>query len=374
MIDRRLIEYFDWVIFFVAFVLSSVGLVNLYSATYVTGSQGILNSYLVKQGLWIVIGLICMFGLVSFDYKHLSIVSIPLYVIGVILLILVLVIGEESHGALRWIALGPIRFQVSEIVKVIMVITVAAWGASDGVTLYPGAGKVAQFLIMVLVPFILIAIEPDLGTALALGLICCTMFFVLGVRKRWLIGGMVFLLMVAYPVWNYGLKEYQKDRIKAVLNPDKDPQRTGYHVRQSKIAIGSGGLSGKGYLKGTQHRLRFLPERHTDFAFAVWAEEFGFTGVCAVLSLYLLLLYRCFWCVLSARDRMGSLIAMGVTAIFMWEVIINVGMVLGFLPVVGMPLPFISYGGSAMVRNWIAVGLIENVAMRRFNYRASKGR
>lgn len=365
MLDRRLIERFDWVIFLVAFVLSSIGMVNLYSATYIPGSGVTVNAYVLKQGLWMLLGLICMVGLISFDYKHLRVLGLPLYFLGLLLLLLVLVIGEESHGAVRWISVGSMRFQASEIVKVMMVITLAVWGSSEEVTLYPGFGRILQFLIIVAIPFLLIAAQPDLGTALALGLICCTMLFVLGVKKTWILAGAISLLVVAYPAWHYGLKEYQKDRIRAVLNPELDPQKTGYHLRQSKIAVGSGGLSGKGYLKGTQHRLRFLPERHTDFAFAVWAEEFGFTGVCVLLSLYVLLIYRCFSCVLSARDRMGALIATGVAAIFMWETLINVGMVLGFLPVVGMPLPFISYGGSAMVRNWIAVGLIENVAMRR---------
>lgn len=369
MIDRRLVEHFDWLLLGTALCLTAASMVNLYSATYSVNSEGkLINPYVMKQGLWIILGITCMGVTLILDYHHFRSLSIPFYLIGLLLLGLVLVIGEGSHGAVRWIVIGPVRFQPSEFEKIIIVVTLATWGASEGMTLYPSFYKLIPFFLFVGFPFIFIVMEPDLGTALSLVLICGTVLFGLGLRKRWIISGFIILAVVAYPMWKFVLKEYQKERILAVIYSEKDPQRTGYHLRQSKIAIGSGGLWGKGYLRGTQNKLRFLPERHTDFAFAVWAEEFGFVGSSGILALYVLLLYRCFACVLNARDRLGALIALGATATLMWEVLINVGMILGFLPVVGMPLPFMSYGGSAMVKTWIAIGLVENVSMRRYAF------
>jgi rod shape determining protein RodA len=307
-----------------------------------------------------------MVGATLFDYRRLQTIAPVLYMIGIFLLALVLIAGEESHGAVRWLKLGAIQIQPSEFEKIILVISVAAWGASDRLKLYPSIWQIGVFLLINIPPFLLIFLEPDLGTALVLFITSCTILFCLGIKKHFIIISTILGLLLAYPVWNYGLKEYQKDRIKTALDPDRDPKKRGYHIRQARIAIGSGMLWGKGYLQGTQSKLRFLPERHTDFAFAVWAEEWGFSGSVTLLFLFAVFIYFCFQAAFMAKDRFGSLLVIGLSANIVWEIIINVGMVVGFLPVVGVPLPFISYGGSALLRCLISVGLIQNVCMRRF--------
>ncbi len=371
MIDRRLLINFHWPLLFTVLLIVCCGLVNLYSSTYPArppGHEGSVwfSTFFIRQLVWTIVGLIAMMLVTTFDYRRLQTIAPVLYMIGIFLLALVLVAGKESHGAVRWLKLGPLQIQPSEFEKLILVIAVAAWGSSDRVKLYPSIWQIGVFLLINIPPFLLIFLEPDLGTAIVIFITSCTILFSLGIKKHFIIISLISGLLISYPVWNYGLKDYQKDRIKTVIDPDRDPKKRGYHIRQARIAIGSGMVWGKGYLQGTQSKLRFLPERHTDFAFAVWAEEWGFAGAVTLLFLFALLIYFCFQAAFTAKDRFGSLLIIGLSANIGWEIIINIGMVLGFLPVVGVPLPFISYGGSALLRSLISIGLIQNVCMRRF--------
>jgi len=370
MMDRRLIEHFDWALFFIMITLMAIGLINLYSATYYDFRGQRFSPYFIRQVMWVILGCLAFLAVLMIDYHHLQNYAVLIYSVGIILLILVLCIGQSSHGAQRWLGVGSVRFQPSEIEKIIIAIAVAAWAASDRIPLYPSFLEVA-FLVLINVPvFVLIAMQPDLGTALLVCLVAGTVVFTKGIRKSWFVGGMVCLALLAYPVWEKGLKDYQRNRILAAINPDRDPQRTGYHARQARIAIGSGMIWGRGYLKGTQNKLKFLPEKHTDFAFAVWAEEWGFMGSVVLLCLYGLFLYRCFMSIFLAKDAFGTFLCVGLTAIFMWEILINLGMVIGILPVVGVPLPFMSYGGSSVLKAAVAVGLMESVTMRRYTFRS----
>lgn len=377
MIDRRLLTNFHWPLLVTVLLIITCGLINLYSSTYVVqanpgGSKDLASwcsPFFIRQLVWTLIGLIAMIGMTLFDYRRLQILAPVIYMVGILLLALVLVIGEESHGAVRWLKFGPIQIQPSEFEKVILVIAVAAWGASDRVKVYPSIWQIGVFFLINIPPFLLVFLEPDLGTALILLITSCTLLFCLGIRKRFIIAIVILGLAAGYPLWNHGLKEYQRDRIRTAIDPDKDPKKRGYHIRQARIAIGSGMTWGKGYLQGTQSKLRFLPERHTDFAFAVWAEEWGFAGAITLVFLFALLIYFCFQAAFLARDRFGSLLIIGLSTNIAWEISINVGMVLGMLPVVGVPLPFISYGGSALLRCLVSIGIIQNVCMRRFGFK-----
>lgn len=372
MIDRRLLTNFHWPLLLTVFLLITCGLINLYSSTYTvnisqdSGIKSWFSPFFLKQLIWTIVGLGAMVLATTFDYRRLQTIAPVMYMVGIFLLALVLVAGEESHGAVRWLKIGPIQIQPSEFEKVFLVIAVAAWGASDRVRLYPSITQILVFILISIPPFLLVFLEPDLGTALLLLITSCTIIFCLGIRWRLILAFLILGIMIAHPLWNYGLKEYQRDRIKTAIDPDRDPKKRGYHIRQARIAIGSGMLWGRGYLQGTQSKLRFLPERHTDFAFAVWAEEWGFAGGIVLLFLFGLFVYFCFQAAFLAKDRFGSLIVIGLSASIVWEIVINIGMILGFFPVVGVPLPFISYGGSALLRCLVSIGLIENVCMRRF--------
>jgi rod shape determining protein RodA len=374
MIDRRLLTHFHWPLLLTVLLLITCGLINLYSSTYTvnisqdSGIKSWCSPFFLKQLIWTVVGLIAMVLATTFDYRRLQTVAPVIYMVGIFLLALVLVAGEESHGAVRWLKIGPIQIQPSEFEKVFLVIAVASWGASGRVRLYPSVAQILVFLLITIPPFFLVFLEPDLGTALLLLITSFTIIFCLGIRWRLILAFLILGILIAHPLWNYGLKEYQKDRIKTALDPDRDPKKRGYHIRQARIAIGSGMLWGRGYLQGTQSKLRFLPERHTDFAFAVWAEEWGFAGGIVLLFLFGLFIYFCFQTAFLAKDRFGSLLVIGLSASISWEIVINIGMIAGFFPVVGVPLPFISYGGSALLRCLVSVGLIENVCMRRFGF------
>lgn len=377
MIDRRLLTHFHWPLLVTVLLLIICGIINLHSSTYVAQTSsgagkdlmGWCSPFLARQLIWTAVGLMAMVGATLFDYKRLQTLAPIIYMIGVFLLALVLVIGEESHGAVRWLKLGPLQVQPSEFEKLIIVIATAAWASSDKVKLYPSIWQIGIFILINIPPFVLIFLEPDLGTALILIITSCTILFCLGIQGKLIVAMIIIGSMIGYPLWNYGLKEYQKDRIRTAIDPDRDPKKRGYHIRQARIAIGSGMIWGKGYLQGTQSKLRFLPERHTDFAFAVWAEEWGFAGAITLIFLFALLIYFCFQAVFLSRDRFGSMLIIGLSANIFWEITINVGMVLGLLPVVGVPLPFISYGGSALLRCLISIGLIQNVCMRRFAFK-----
>ncbi|MGH8069058.1 MAG: rod shape-determining protein RodA [Candidatus Entotheonellia bacterium] len=366
MIDRRMLLNIDWMLLLLVFGIGAWGLVTVYSATHGRLETHLDDLYL-KQIYWFSAGLVLMVSVTLVDYQLLSRGAYLLLALGILLLIAVFVVGRVASGARRWLMLGPLSFQPSEVVKVFLVLSFARYFTE---TRREGGLRFRDLLIpllMVMVPFALIAKQPDLGTALVLFFVACALVFVSGFPLKILLS-MIGGGLIAMPIgWTF-LKDYQKVRVITLLNPDFDPLGAGYHSWQSKIAIGSGGFWGKGLLAGTQSGLNFLPEKHTDFIFAVFAEEWGFVGTAALIMLYMLLVLRGISIAYTSKDRLGSLIATGVVAMLSVYILFNIGMTVGLTPVVGLPLPLFSYGGSSMLATMVAVGLLLNIRMRRFLY------
>ena len=362
MVDRRLLIGFDWVLVGVVFALGAVGIVNLYSAA---SSFPSTPPIYLKQLYWFLIGLGVMGVISVIGYHRLCWMSYLLYAVVVGLLAAVLVWGKVVGGARRWLVLGPVVLQPSEPARLVLVLVLAYYlhRREDPGPL--GLGGLMVPVGLVLVPVALIAKEPDLGTSILCLLIAGSVILVNGVRLRTLLTIGAGLIPAVSVGWSF-LKDYQKKRIFSFLNPESDPLGAAYHLIQSKIAVGSGGFMGKGFMAGTQSQLHFLPEQHTDFAFSVLAEEWGFVGAVVVLGLVALLVYRGLVHAMRAKDRAGMLCVVGAVAMIFWPAVINIGMVIGLFPVVGIPLPFISYGGSSLVTTMAAVGLIEAVATRRY--------
>jgi rod shape determining protein RodA len=271
-------------------------------------------------------------------------------------------------GATRWLHLGFISIQPSEPMKIVIIMVFARF--FTGYPVFQGLGlrDLGYPLLLLGVPALLIMKQPDLGTAIMVCLIVCSMLMYIGVRWSTLVSLALTAIPAGYGAWHFFLREYQKNRILNFIDPERDPLGSGYHIIQSKIAVGSGGFLGKGFLQGTQSHLRFLPEQHTDFAFSVFSEEWGFVGCLVMLVLYLFLVLWGLHIAGRCNDRFGSLLAVGVTAMLFWHIVINMGMVIGLFPVVGVPLPFFSYGGTSMVTSMVGVGILLNISMRRFMF------
>lgn len=363
MFDRRLLENFDWIFLCLVLALSAVGVVNLYSASAGFNSGG--TPVYLKQLYFICLGLCILLVILFVDYHYLKDPAYFFYAVSILLLLAVLVIGKQTSGSQRWINLGFFNLQPSELAKIAVILALAKYFSRRE---YPQGigfkGLVVPALIMG-VPFLLILKQPDLGTAMHLAFICLSILMFLRIRKA----VMVVLglgVAVALPfAWHF-LKAYQKQRIVTFLYPEQDPLGAGYHIIQSKIAVGSGQFWGKGFMKGTQSQLQFLPEQHTDFAFSVFAEEWGFIGSAVLLVLFFLLILMGLRIVIRSQDRFGAILALGVVSLMFWQLLINISMVTGLVPVVGIPLPFISYGGSSLVTVFICAGLLLNISMRRF--------
>ncbi len=365
-IDRRLISHFDWNLLALIIALGLLGLLTIHSATYSIIEER-ASGLVWKQLYWLGFGIIAMLGAMSLDYHYIDRIAYPFYGVVVVLLCLVLVHGSVGGGSQRWLSLGFFTLQPSEPAKLAVVFVLAKYLQYDE----PRGGYRLRDLwglfLMVAPAVVLTLVQPDLGTAVILSLIFMSVVMMGGLRLRSVLclfaAGLTFLPIA----WHF-LKSYQRQRILTFLNPDLDPLGAGYHVIQSKIAIGSGRFFGKGYLKGTQNQLDFLPAQHTDFIFSVFAEEWGFFGSLVLLGIYFTFLFFSLRVVARAKDRFGALLVFGTTAIFFWQVLINVGMVTGVLPVVGVPLPLLSYGGSSVLSMMVAVGLMMNVSMRRFTF------
>jgi rod shape determining protein RodA len=366
MMDRRLIENFDWSIIWALLAIMCIGLLSIYSALYPQIQARPTNNLFIKQLIWLAIGFAVMGGSLFFNYQRLRNISPWLYGLVLLLLVVVLAIGKEVHGSKRWLEISGFQFQPSEFMKVIIVVQLAGYFSSQDITSFPGIKKLILPVGFVVLPVLLVLAEPDLGTAISLIAIATTMILFVGVRWKYLVIMALTVIPLIVPVWERVLKPYQKRRILILLSPDLDPLGAGYHIRQSKIAIGSGMLWGKGFLNGTQTKLHFLPEKHTDFIFSVWAEEWGFVGCAALILLFCLLIFLTLRVATRSRDRFGSLIVIGMSALILWQAFINIGMVIGLLPVVGITLPFVSYGGSSLITLCLAIGLVENVSMRRY--------
>lgn len=343
-----------------AFLLSLVGLATVHSA-----STELPIDHLPKQALWVVVGCIALIAIFSIDYHRLLSLAPFLYGLGLLLLGLVLVIGQSRGGAKSWISIGPASFQPSEFAKLATALLLARYLAGIKKP-HLTVREIAMAATIAGLPMLLIALERDLGSAAMYFPMLAALLLVCGVRWQQILLASLLGIVLAAGLWNFGMRDYQRTRILSFLSPDADPLGAGYQVRQSKIAVGSGQLLGRGYKQGTQSQLRFLPERHTDFIMAVLAEEWGFTGVVTVLGLYSLFIFSATRIAIRSRDRAGILLVVGLLAILSFHALYNSAMVVGLLPITGIPLPFLSYGGSFTLVNYLATGLILNVDFRRY--------
>ncbi len=357
--DRRLLQNVDWLLLASALALVALGLLTLWSLS--PGRQG--SGVVWRQLSWLGVGLLALAAAASVDYRNLVRVAPALYVVGVGLLLTVFLFGRAVSGARRWLPLGPVTLQPAELFKLLFVITLA-WALTARWANPRSRATLASALGLLVVPFVLVVRQPDLGTALVLVPVFFALLFGAGVRLREL-GWLGLAGLAGTPLAWVVLKEYQRERLFVYLNPFRDPLGSAYNVIQSKIAIGSGQFLGKGVVGATQSRLAFLPERHTDFIFAVFAEMWGFVGALLVLVGYAFLILRGFEIAGRAREPVGRLLALGVTALLGAQTLINLGMVMGLLPIVGIPLPLMSYGGSSLVITLMALGLLLSVRMRQ---------
>ncbi|MBK6530638.1 MAG: rod shape-determining protein RodA [Deltaproteobacteria bacterium] len=362
-IQHRLRDDFDWPLFLVVCVIATLGVVNLYSAT--SAQTGARAELYIQQIYWLALGGGVAVIVAAIDYKVYERYAYGAYIGSIAALVLVFLLGKSIRGTHRWIQLGSFLFQPSEFVKLCLMLAVAryvhrdqrsgAWSLRDLIA--PGA--------LIALPLGLIMAQPDLGTALIVGLVAVSTLSLVRISLRTLgviVGGG---LVGGTLLWLYGLKQYQKERLTSFMSEQVDVQGTGWQAHQSMVAIGSGRWWGQGFMQSTQNQHHFLPDTHTDFPFPVWAQEQGFFGVVIVLLLYLFLILWALRIASLAKDRFGAAIAVGVTALFFWHVVFNVGMVTRSLPVVGVTLPFFSYGGSSVLAILIGVGLLMNVSMRR---------
>ena len=358
--DRRLLIGFDWLWLLTLLALSGVGIVAIWSTTDGTS----LDSYFGKQVIYLCCALMVFLALLYFDYHVFSDFIVFIYAAGMVLLVLVLVIGVSVHGNRSWIDLGFFSFQPSEVMKIIVIIALAKYYSRiEGE--YLGLKDLLIGGLIVFVPMFMVVLQRDLGTAVTFMPIYAVLSCLAGIKKKHIVF-LIFVVIVAAPLGWFSLQGYQKGRIVNVLNPSSDPYGLGYQSRQSEIAIGSGKLLGKGFKQGTQGNLGFLPARHTDFVFAVLAEERRFVGSITLLGLFLFLYYRLFRTAREAKDKIGMMIVAGVLTLVMFHMTINIGMVEGLLPILGIPLPFVSAGGSALVTYYAAMSLCMGVWLRRY--------
>ncbi|MFN8685080.1 MAG: rod shape-determining protein RodA [Acidobacteriota bacterium] len=357
----RFLRDIDWTLLILSLVLCAIGILQIYSATQSTSEA----ERWWKQALYVVAGLFVFFLVSQIDYHTLLGQSPMLYATFALILVLLLILSRVVLGAKRWIALGGgFKLQPSEFMKLILILMVARYIAelkSDSLDLR----ELAKLSALVLVPFCLVCLQPDLGTALCYLPILGVGILLAGLTRQQAIA-LILVFVLVVPVGWFFLKDYQKARITSFLDPASDPQGSGYQVIQSKIAVGSGGMWGLGVTRGLQIQLRFLPFAHTDFIFAAFAEEHGFVGVVTILGLYFLLLMQILQNAQTAPDRAGAAICMGVGALLLFHVLENVGMVAGLMPVAGIPLPLMSYGGSSILSFFLMLGLVNNVRLRRF--------
>ena len=349
--------YFDQYLFISITLLSIMGLVFLYSA-----SQGSTET-IIKQSLFVVFGLILMFVLSQPDPDFYKNNALFFLILSIILIFLTMLFGKEVNGAKRWLDLGFFTLQSSEIIKIALPVFLAAYLYDKPLPINLFQTFITLVLIFTIVNFV--RVQPDLGTSLVILVAGLYILFLAGLSWRFIgISSGIFILSLPF-IWNNFLEPFQRQRILTLLDPSADPYGSGWNITQSKIAIGSGGLEGKGYQMGSQAHLDFLPETETDFIFSVIAEEFGFIGVCILVSLFIFILLRCLYLALNARDRFCRLTIGGLSLLFISTVFINLAMVVGIIPVVGMPLPFISKGGSSLLSFYIAFGIIISMATHK---------
>ncbi|WP_338867294.1 rod shape-determining protein RodA [Myxococcus stipitatus] len=376
-IERRMVPHVPWGLIICVLGVSLLGIWNLASA-----SRPPLAPVWSSQALYLGLGVVAVLMVCLVDYRWIQRMAMPIYVLNILALIALRFIGHTAKGAESWFVIGPFRLQPAEFMKIGVVLMLAKVYHDDFRPNEPSYGLVRLWkpLLVVAVPFLLVLVQPDLGTALMIGLSSLTV--ILFGKVRWyLVATLVAAVLAgAIVIWNdyvrdvpeprptivrHYLKKHQSQRISGWLDPEADLRGSGYHAAQSKIAVGSGGVSGKGWREGTQTGLRFLPEQHTDFIFSVWAEEHGFVLCTLLLVLYGAIFIFGLGVGFNARDRFGAFVAVGVVAMLFWQVFENIGMVIGLLPVTGITLPLMSYGGSSMMSVMLSIGLLVNISMRR---------
>lgn len=337
--------------------LTGFGLIVLYSAS------GENSASIIRQGRFLVIAYISMFIIAQLDVERIKRLAPLGYIVGVVMLIAVVFFGVGAKGAQRWLSLGGFRFQPSEVMKLVVPMAVAWYFSARA--LPPKFKYIVISIAMIAVPAVLIASQPDLGTAILIAASGLFVLFLAGIGWQYIVGAVGLLIVSAYPMWHFGLHDYQRSRILTLLNPEMDKLGAGWNIIQSKTAIGSGGLSGKGWLNGTQSQLDFLPESHTDFIIAVLAEEWGLQGVLVLLAIYVGIIIKGLWIGIKAQHSFGRLLAGSITLTFFVYVFVNMGMVSGLLPVVGVPLPLVSQGGTSLVTLLAGFGLLMAISTEK---------
>lgn len=358
--NRRLFLSFDWIWFMGLILLAAAGLTAIWSTTRGTN----LSYYLNRQFIYLCLSLVVFLIVLYFDYHIYTDYISFVYLFGIVILGLTLVIGHTVHANKSWLNLGLFSFQPSELVKILVIVALAKYYA-DTERDYLELSELLIGGLIVLGPMLLVMLQGDLGTAVAFVPIYAGLSFLGGLKRKHVLV-LLIATALALPAGWMMLKDYQRGRIQTVLNPSSDPRGLGYQPQQSKIAIGSGGFLGKGFKQGTQGQLGFLPARHTDFVFAVLSEERGFVGSITLLGIFLLISYRMLRSAREAKDRIGAMLIMGVFSLYLFHVLINVGMNVGLLPIAGIPLPLVSAGGSSLISYFAGMGLCMNINMRRF--------
>jgi rod shape determining protein RodA len=361
----RVRDRFDWALFIGAAMVAVIGIVNLYSATSVY--SGARAEQYVNQVYWLVAGGILAVFAASIDYRHFERLGYVVYIGGVVCLILVFILGRDIRGSARWIVVGSFQFQPSEFMKLALTIALAKFLHDDP----RGEGRTLKDLVipalLAVIPVLLILRQPDLGTAIILMLIFFSIASLMRLKLK-SVGALVGILgSVVALAWNYGLKDYQRQRVTSFLNPEADLRGAGWQAHHARVAIGNGGIFGQGYMRGTQNQFKFLPDQYSDFPYPVFAEEWGFVGGILLIGLYGFLSVWAIRVASQSKDRFGAVLAIGIGSMIFWQALINLGMVVGLLPVVGVPLPLFSSGGSSVMTMLMGVGLLMNVSMRR-NY------
>ncbi len=346
----------------------ATSIVILYSA-----GGGAWQPFALSQLIKIILGFVVFFVAAFINIKTWVKSAYLFYAAALILIVAVTFFGHTGMGAQRWLNLGFFHVQPSEIIKIGLVMALARYFA------WMNSVELSQFktyivpALMLLVPFGLIVAQPDLGTALSLGMITVGMFYIVGAQKKWFVIAAILGILAAPVIWYAGLHDYQRDRIITFINPDHDAQGAGYQINQAKIAFGSGGMIGKGYMSGTQSQQSFLPEKQTDFIFTMLGEEFGFVGAFALLALYSMIIFVLFWCAKTCRNRFGQLVCFGFMLNFFIYYFINISMVLGLMPTVGVPLPLMSFGGSSLLSLMFGFGLCQNAYIHKDQQLSAKG-
>jgi rod shape determining protein RodA len=357
-------DSFDWTLFLTASALAVVGVINLYSATSV--ARAALSDIYVQQVYWLVLGAILGAVVAVIDYRHYERLGYLLYGVGIVFLVLVFILGKDIRGSSRWIAIGSFGFQPSEFMKLFLIIALAKYLHDDPRTEERGVKDLLAPAVLTIVPTLLILKQPDLGTALIHTLVFVTICLLTKIRWQTIVGIAVSSGIALPLVWTYVLKDYQKQRILVFMNPEANLLGSGWHAHHARVAIGAGGLRGQGFMQGTQNQFHFLPEQHSDFPFAVFAEDWGFIGCFVLVCLYGFLVLWAIRIAATAKDRFGAVLAIGVGALIFWHAVFNLGMVTGLLPVVGVTLPLFSAGGSSVLTIMLGIGLLMNVSMRRY--------